>query len=72
MQCIARLVRAVLGPCAIENRKSDCGLLLVVLGVRCQLNDIGIYLFPEPWKVLKWGASIFAALGSGLGSAGDS
>ena len=41
-QCIARLIRAVLGDDAIENRKLDYGLSLVVLGVRCQLSTEGM------------------------------
>jgi len=72
MQCVARLVRAVLGRDAIENRKLDCGLSLVILGVRCQLNNAGLYLFPESCKVLKWCACIRDALESGALSAGDS
>ena len=58
MLCIARLVRAVLGPGAIEDRKLDCGCSLVVLGVRCRFDVAGLSLFPERTKVLKWIASI--------------
>ena len=72
MQCIARLVRAVLGHDAIENRKLDCGLSLVVLGVRCQLSTAGLCLFPEPSKVQKWAAGIRDALKNGILCAGAS
>ena len=72
MLCIARLVRAVLGPGAIEDRKLDCGSSLVVLGVRCRFDVAGLSLFPERTKVLKWIASIRGAFDTGLLSAGDS
>ena len=47
LNCVARLALAVLGTGAIVNRKLDCGCSLEVLGVRCRLNDSGLYLFFE-------------------------
>ena len=69
-QCIARLIRAVLGREAIEDRKLDFGLSLVVLGVRCQLSAAGLCLFPEPSKVHKWTAGIRDALDKDILNAG--
>ena len=71
-QCIARLIRAVLGDDAIENRKLDYGTSLVILGVRCKLSTEGMCVFPEPCKVQKWAAGIRDALGKDMLIAGAS
>ena len=72
MLCIARLIRAVLGQDAIEDRKLDCGPSLVVLGVRCEISMAGLCLYPEPSKVKKWAAGIRAALDKDVLCAGAS
>ena len=40
MQCFARLVRVVLGADAIENKKLDYGMSLVVLGAEISFDLI--------------------------------
>ena len=58
LQCFVRLVRAVLGPGAIADKKTDVGQSLGILGllVHPQLSGITVALLPE--KRVKWLAEI--------------
>ena len=48
MQCFARLVRVVLGADAIENKKLDYGMSLVVLGAEISFKpDCFSVVFPN-------------------------
>ena len=71
MGIFARLVRCLLGPSAIADRKLECGNPLVILGVRVNLSSLGIGLQPEPSKVVKWCKQIAEALASSRLTAGD-
>ena len=58
LQCFVRLVRAVLGPSAIADKKTDVGASLGILGLHIQpaLSGVTVALLPE--KQQKWLAEI--------------
>ena len=60
--CIARLVRAMLGPSSIADRKCEHGLPLVILGLSVNCDARGLTLFPARDKVEKWTRQIQTAL----------
>ena len=62
MQCLARLVRLLLGATAIADRKLECGASLVVLGVQITLSPQGAAMMPDKAKVEKCFATIELAL----------
>ena len=70
MQCLARLVRLLLGATAIANRKLECGLSLVVLGVQIKLSQQGAAMMPDRAKVVKCLATIELALKTCILTAG--
>ena len=41
MQCFARLVRLLLGPSALSNKKLGFGPALEILGVQLFLSEVG-------------------------------
>ena len=45
MASLARLVRLLLGPKAVSDRKSECGDALEILGLRVSFSLTGIHLF---------------------------
>ena len=69
--CLARLVRVLLGKDAIADRKLECGLTLVVLGVHVVLDKDSFKLLPAREKAEKVKASINDALTSGTLAAGS-
>ena len=71
MQCFARLVRVVLGADAIENKKLDYGMSLVVLGAEISFKPDCFSCRPAPYTVAKCLKVIRESLTSGLMLAGD-
>ena len=71
MQCLARLVRAVLGEDAIENKKLDHGSSLVVLGAEIRFKYEHFSCRPAPNTVAKCMKVIQQALSSNVLLAGD-
>ena len=70
-QCFARLVRALLGPSAMQDRKMAWGPSLAVLGLRVWSSASGFHVKPDDAKVKQWAAAIDGALRSGALSAGE-
>ena len=70
MSCFARLIRALLGHAAVANRKLECGLGLVVLGVEVALSMTGYALRPAKAKALACIELMERALESGVLSPG--
>ena len=62
MLCFARLVRCVLGSCAIADKKLEWGMPLTILGLSISLNATGALFVPDRKKVAKWKYRIEAAL----------
>ena len=62
MLCFARLVRCVLGSCAISDKKLEWGMPLTILGLSISLNATGAFFVPDRKKVSKWKYRIEAAL----------
>ena len=54
MNCVARLIRLVLGSDAVAESKLECGMKLTVLGIEISTSEIGYRFRPSPAKVLKW------------------
>ena len=54
MNCLARLIRLLLGRNAVAESKLECGLKLTVLGIDISTTDDGYSFRPSPAKVLKW------------------
>ena len=72
MRCnAARLVRVVLGADAIENKKLDYGMSLVVLGAEISFKPDCFSCRPAPCTVAKCLKVIKESLTSGLMLAGD-
>ena len=71
MASLARLVRVLLGPRAISDRKLECGDALEILGLHVSFSVSGIHLFPAPKKVRKWVFLIRQALDDGKLCAGQ-
>jgi len=66
MHCFARFTRVLLGPDAIEERKLEQGMELVVLGTQIQLSWQGHICKPAEKTVNKCLIVIEAALASGI------
>jgi hypothetical protein len=64
MRCFAEVVRAMLGPTAIAERKLECGNPLVVLGISVAVAFPRIELTLPDDKVAKWSGQIREALAS--------
>jgi len=69
--CFTRLVRAVLGPSSLAERKLMWGMPLPILGVSVQASDSGMACFPLPDKVEKWISKMQNALVLGKMSPGE-
>ena len=65
LDCIARIVRCLLGYSALADEKMSCAVPLGILGLRVDLSAEGMTCVPLPDKVTKWTARIQAALDSG-------
>jgi len=50
MSCIARMIRLLMGPGSVEDRKLECGKELVVLGVNCVPSEKGMSFFSARGK----------------------
>ena len=53
--CMARLIRAMFGVTAVADRKLECGLNLIVLGVDLNMNSAGYMCRPAADKAQKTG-----------------
>ena len=71
MASLARLVRLLLGPGAVSDKKLECGDELEILGLHVSFSLSGINLFPAPKKVRKWLFLIKQALDCGTLCAGQ-
>ena len=71
MHCFARLVRCLLGPSAISDKKLDSGMPLDVLGLTLSVSKQGITAWPTPDKIVKWITRIVEALRLDRLTAGD-
>ena len=69
--CVVRLVRALLGPTSVSDKKVCSGLPLEVLGVVVDADDQGMSFWPSADKVSKWSAQIAGALDAKHLSNGD-
>ena len=58
MECVVRVIRALLGPSSIAERKVECGLPLEVLGVTIDADEHGAVFWPSEDKVEKWLATL--------------
>ena len=54
LQCLARLIRVLLGPTAVANDKLACGKKLDVLGVDIKMSSRGYKCRPKKKKAKKW------------------
>ena len=70
LDCIARIVRCLLGRSALADEKISCAVPLGILGLRVDLSSEGMTCVPLPDKIAKWTARISAALDSGTLRAG--
>ena len=70
MGCITRIIRLLMGPTSVEDRKVECGRELVILGVSCIPSAEGMSFFPDKAKVDKCLKVICEALESGIMHAG--
>ena len=70
-QCFARLVRALLGPSAMQDRKMAWGPSIVILGLRVRSSASGFHVKPDDDKAKQWTAIIDGALRSGALTAGE-
>ena len=66
MSCVARVVRAILGPSAIADAKLECAASLVVLGIQVDLSSAGMRCVPSADKVAKWRAALRKARATGV------
>lgn len=70
MLCFARLVRCLLGPCAVSERKLCCAAPLTVLGLDVCLSDVGARFTLHTDKRVKWSQRVQKALDSNQLSCG--
>lgn len=70
LDCIARIVRCLLGRSALADEKIPCAVPLGILGLRVDLSSEGMSCVPLPDKIAKWTARITLALDSGILRAG--
>ena len=54
LQCLARLIRVLLGPTAVADKKLACGTRLDVLGIDIKMSKRGYKCRPKKHKVQKW------------------
>ena len=54
LDCLARLIRLLLGPSAVADKKLECGTRLDVLGVDIKMSKRGYKCKPTKAKVQKW------------------
>ena len=66
MQCLVRLVRAMLGPDSVADHKVECGTSLVILGVLVIPSADGYVCKVDEKKAAKCLAVIRKALSSGV------
>jgi hypothetical protein len=69
--CLARIVRAILGPTALAARKLEHGNPLVMLGLSAKADRKSIRITPSKEKVDHWSHVLETALESGIMAAGD-
>ena len=69
--CHCRLVRALLGPTAISEKKLLSGMPLDILGITVRLAAEGIHCFPTEDKVKKWRRTVGRALDTGSLQGGE-
>ena len=62
LEVFVRLVRALMGTSAIENRKCDHGNPMAILGVSVCVTQFGFTFIPDEAKVTKWSRQIAEAL----------
>ena len=62
LQCLARLIRILLGPSAVADGKMACGKSLDILGIDIRLSRKGFKCTPQSRKVQKWMQKIRSAL----------
>ena len=62
LSTFVRLVRAILGQCAIADTKLECGMDLVILGIRVQSGRKGARFTLCPEKAEKWMTNIREAI----------
>ena len=62
LQCLARLIRVLLGPTAVAEKKLACGAHLDVLGVDIKMSRRGYTCRPRQQKVQKWLKTMETAL----------
>ena len=70
LDCMRRLVRALLGPSAVAEKKAEWGESLQILGVEIAPNEEGFTCRLAPKKAEKCRGVIEAALTSGHMAAG--
>ena len=71
LDCLARLVRLLLGPTAIAEAKLEIGTSLCVLGVDLEMARSGFKFRPARRKVVQWVASLKAAVEDAILLPGD-
>ena len=70
--CIMRrLVRVILGPTAISEKKLLSGMPLDILGITVRIAPEGLHFFPTEDKVEKWKRTIASALQKGVLHGGE-
>lgn len=62
LRCLARLIRAILGPTAVAAKKLACGKKLDVLGVDVKLSRRGFKCKPTKHKTRRWRRTMKEAL----------
>ena len=62
MQCFARLVRCLLGPTAISEKKLESGMPLTILGLVVHVTPSALSCWPSKDKVVKWLSRVSEAL----------
>ena len=65
LQCLARLIRLLLGPTAVADKKLACGTRLDVLGVDIKMSKKGFKCRPKKNKVRRWIQHMKGALAEG-------
>ena len=71
LQCLARLMRVLLGLTAVANDKLACGVKLDLLGCDIRLSKRGFKTKPRRKKVKKWCAAIDHAITTSRHSPGE-
>ena len=71
MNCVARLIRLLLGKDAVAESKLECGMKLTILGIEISTSDVGCCCRPSPAKVVKWSRLINQYLRKQISEAGE-